>query len=171
MSYSCGCCSLDQGAKILLMLLLVEGVMQAMSVGSIGPLTIPSFTIGASMTLLAIYGFWGVSTLAPTKLKIMFHGLWVLLVACIGITVWRVLLADEYCKPGVCSVRNSLGVTFGAPCSIEQREHDRDACLHGHMMNAVLCASTILPTLIFGLFVIRSIHLKVVRGEPITLGP
>ena len=35
---ACNCCSLEQGAKVMLMLLVVEGIMQAMSVGLLSPL-------------------------------------------------------------------------------------------------------------------------------------
>ena len=43
---ACFCCSLQQGAKILLILAIVEGVMVCMSVGSIGPFTLPVFVLG-----------------------------------------------------------------------------------------------------------------------------
>eukprot|EP00656_Telonema_subtile_P034350 TRINITY_DN3844_c0_g1_i1.p1 TRINITY_DN3844_c0_g1~~TRINITY_DN3844_c0_g1_i1.p1 ORF type:complete len:216 (-),score=25.20 TRINITY_DN3844_c0_g1_i1:140-787(-) len=176
MDLACGCCSLDQGLKVLLLLLVIEGVMMSMSVSSIGPLTVPSFGFGVLMLALALYGYWGIASRDLKKLTIVGIGLWLVLLICAGLTTGRLLIADQYCEGQTCFENNNNGVFTEVPCDAQRtspavpthscpgESSNHDACVHNHYLNAILCASAILPTALGAVCVVRSMVFKLERG-------
>jgi len=169
---ACFCCSLQQGAKILLILAIVEGVMVCMSVGSIGAFTLPVFVLGVATIMTSLYGFWGVQKEDTTKLTIIGWSFFLISLAVMASTVGRLFEANKYCDVTACTgdeeiYEDEFGDTF--TCQ-ERADAEKNSCIHAHYVNAILVCATTFPTAAFLVLLMRSLVLKHDRGESIPEG-
>jgi len=170
---ACLCCSLQQGAKVMLILTVVEGVMICMSIGSIGAFTLPVFLLGVFMIVTALYGFWAVQKEDTTKLAIIGWSFMFVALAVAASTVGRLYQAEQHCDQDTsnCDDDETYYYEDGSTYTCQERaDATRDSCIHAHYVNAVLVAATTFPTSAFLVLICWSLINKHNRGEPLARG-